>query len=578
MTDADGNLRNGTVSGWAWVALAAVIAAGAAARAWLLWSTSLIPGMNGGYYLIQSRALLEHGTLGIPDLPLTFLVQASFAKLLQLATVRSSEDCIFLSVRLCDAALPPLAAVPVFLLGRTWCARAGRGVWPAVAAAALVALGMPALSMVGDFEKNSLGMVWLAALVVALHGWMARRSRGRAAAVVAFLGLCGLTHIGVFGAALTLTALTWGADLALLPGKDGLKTLHDIGVATVAGAAMVALVAGIVLWKFDPARIQRLAGALSSPLEFLQTGGHNAGPGHDPGAFAPPRGAAGRLRPPPGMPGFADRRRMGPPGGGMHPGDLSSWPFFLAAAGALVLPLRRRRQMPDADRAVTIGCAVTLMILTGPWVGGDVRMRLQLIAMIPAAFAAAYVLANLPGRWTAPACSAALVALVAATSAPLVKRGGHPAISADALAELRALARYVAQPDRTLVVARHGLEWWTAWTLHTRVAQARAVRAADWSKYGAVYFIREKGGDMRGANRPEGNGPMGGPVGAPPMMGAAIPDGAEILHDGVHFTLARVGAPPEGQARSFGEMKPPDQPPPGQGATSRSQGAEGLSQ
>jgi len=155
--------------------LLTVVAAGIAARAWLLWSTPLVPGMNGGYYLVQARALLEHGRLGIPDLPLTFILQATVAKLLQLLTGRGLESSVLPSVRLCDALLPPLVAVPVFLLGRIWCVQNNRGVWPAVVAAAGVALGTPALTMVGDFEKNSLGLVWLAGLVFALHAWTARR-------------------------------------------------------------------------------------------------------------------------------------------------------------------------------------------------------------------------------------------------------------------------------------------------------------------------------------------------------------------------------------------------------------------
>ena len=62
----------------------AVVIAAVVARAWLLWSTALVPGMNGGYYPVQARALLEHSGLGFPDLPLTFLLQAGFVKFLHL--------------------------------------------------------------------------------------------------------------------------------------------------------------------------------------------------------------------------------------------------------------------------------------------------------------------------------------------------------------------------------------------------------------------------------------------------------------------------------------------------------------
>ena len=548
--------------------MAGVVAAAAAARSWLLWSTPLIPGRNGGYYLIQARALLEHGKLGIPDLPLNFVVQASFAKLLQLVTGRGLEACIPASVRLCDAFLPALAAVPVFLLGRRWCAQAGRSSWPAAAAAVVAVLGAPALSMVGDFEKNSLGLVWLAGLIVALHAWMAQRTRGRAAAVLVFLGLCGLTHIGVFGAALALTALTWTADLALLRGREGLKTLYHVGAVALCGALVVGTAAGIVLWKFDPARIRRLAGALSNPVVFFQNGGHtdNRGPG-----FQPPAGGAGvpdRFGPPPGdgqplfarngRPDFAAAGHRPPMGPGlMGPSSgVSTGVFALIVAGALGLSWYRRKTLSAADRASVIGCSVALLFLTGPWVGGDVSGRFQLIAMIPAAFTLAFILAHLPGKGSAPLCAVALLALVAATSVPLLRRGGQPAISAAAADELRTLASSLANPEKTLVVAPHGLEWWVAWTLHTHVAQPRAVQASDWTTYDTVLFIQEKRRD-RGApggmtgphGPPPGLGGPGGfngpPGGGPPMMGERIPDGAETVHDGTYFKLARVTQPTE---------------------------------
>ncbi len=42
------------------------------ARAWLHFTTSYVPGLNGGCYLVQARSLIEHGVLGIRDVPLMF--------------------------------------------------------------------------------------------------------------------------------------------------------------------------------------------------------------------------------------------------------------------------------------------------------------------------------------------------------------------------------------------------------------------------------------------------------------------------------------------------------------------------
>jgi hypothetical protein len=185
-----------------------------------------------------------------------------------------------------------------------------------------------------------------------------------------------------------------------------------------------------------------------------------------------------------------------------------------------------------------------------------------------ACFCVAFALAHLPGRWaegaeraSPPSCSPRPHLCCSEGAAR-----HHP----EAAQELRTLSRCVSQPGRTLVVARHGLEWWTAWTLHTHVAQARALRAEDWSKYAEVLFLEEKGAGGRDRGGPGGFAPpggrggrerpppgfggpsraggpsgFGGPGGAPPMMEAEIPQSAEVLHNGTYFRLARVREAPD---------------------------------
>ncbi len=53
--------------------------AAVAGRAWLLFGTPYMLGVNGAYYLVQARAILERGVLGLSDLPLIFYLQAGLA-------------------------------------------------------------------------------------------------------------------------------------------------------------------------------------------------------------------------------------------------------------------------------------------------------------------------------------------------------------------------------------------------------------------------------------------------------------------------------------------------------------------
>src|SRR6185437_2684148 len=179
-----------------WLLVSAIVFIGAALRALLLYSTTLVPGINGAYYLVQARSLIVLGKLGIPDLPLTFTVQAMLAKIVQWISGASLESSIVFAVKCADTILPPLVAIPVFALVRQWSRSTGAGNWVPACAALAAAAGAPALMMVGDFQKNSLALLWLAALLWSWHQWLEQPSFKRAVLPVLFLGLIGITHIG----------------------------------------------------------------------------------------------------------------------------------------------------------------------------------------------------------------------------------------------------------------------------------------------------------------------------------------------------------------------------------------------
>lgn len=521
------------------IGLAFVILAVALARAALLFGTPLVPGMNGAYYLVQARSILEHGALGIPDLPLTFYLQAALAWLVEAVGGGSREASIVLAVKLADAALPALAAIPVYLLVRRWAGEGGAPGWLAPLAAALATLNGAMLRMVGDFEKNSLGLVWLVALLLALHGWMRRPTRRAAALLLVFWGLAALTHIAVFGASIVFGGLAL-LFFAAARGRCAWRALLP-----VAGTALaVLLLAGMVtLWKFDPQRIHRLLYALGHPADYL--GGANL-----PGSGVHPGGGG-----PPGFPG---------PGGGRFR-LMQSGPFLIfgtIAVAALAVCWRRRRELPEADRCVAAACAVGVLILTGPWVQGDKAERLQLVAVMPAVLAGTFALIH----WKRPRLRAVVAAMATAAvlvpSALAIRQGGRAVVTEEAVAELRGLAPSIERPEKTLVSARHGLEWWAAWTLGTRIAQSTALRSSDWETYSAVYFLRSQGGGEMG---PPGGGPgglgvlrwldrRGRPGGAPPAPPGAGNGGA--AHRGGDFAPPfageRHGPPPGGFDRPGG--------------------------
>ena len=489
------------------MALGAIIVAGVAMRAWLLFSTPWMPGINGAYYLVQARALLERGALGIPDMPLLFHLHAALAWLVSAVFAQPPDAAIMLAVKCCDAVLPPLAALPVFVLTRRWATHLGRpcNAVP-LAAAALAVLSFPLIGMVGDYQKNSLAIVWLAAFVVALNTWLERQDARSAIWLLACVVLLGLTHIGVLGSALLLAGVivfSWFA----FGGR-----LRTGAIFWAVGAAVVlALSVLLVLWKFDPARVYRLVGAATNPAQF----------------------ASGSPIPMP-MPGGAFVLFR----------SLPLVLFAIATVPALWLVWRTRRELRAADAAVVAGSALTALALSGPWFPFEKAMRFQLIALIPGVLAGGFALLHITTRWRRNlALSAALLILIGPALPQLIE-GGRPVLSGAALTELASLRPLVPRPDRSLISTQHGVEWWTAWLLRIRIAQGNALGPDDWQKFESVYFLEVANGlqlpGRLGQRLPGGSKPFMPPA----FMALPIPADASIIYSGPHLKLALVSQAP----------------------------------
>lgn len=517
-------------SGKSWISVLPIVGimmVAATARAWLLLGTQYMPGMNGAYYLVQTRSLIERGVLAIPDMPLTFHLYAALAWLLANVSTLSQAEAIVWIVKLCDAALPPLVALPVFVLVRRWSKGRGQGDAVPLAAAALSCLAAPCLHVVGDLQKNSLALVGFAALVLTLHCWLSAPTPRRGVAVLACLPLIGLTHIGVLGAAVILLTCVMLTFTALSAGS---VPWRHVMPWMVAGTVLLGLTMGLVLWKFDAARIHRLMTALTNPAKFSSDGLQMP---------VPPDGGMNALR------------------------WLQSIGFAVAVIPGLVVAWRHRGKLHPADVALITGASITVLAMTCPWFSMDKAIRFHLIAYLPAIVVAAFSVLYIPWAWPRRCVVGAALLIGIVTTLPIFRHGGSAILSDAAMIELRSLTKHISQPERTLVCARHGLEWWTAWFLRTRITQASALKPEDWRRYDSVYFLEIKFGLQMPLGAPGGHPPGFGPgrfkppgPGVPygilpppttrpnPMMSAPIPADAEVVHDGACLRLARIPTPP----------------------------------
>jgi hypothetical protein len=247
-----------------------------------------------------------------------------------------------------------------------------------------------------------------------------------------------------------------------------------------------------------------------------------------------------------------------PPGMGIikwAPGIL----LVTLAVTALCVAWRRRTRLSPADFAVVCGAAAITLVLGGPFYDFDKGIRFLLIAAVPAAVTVSFLLAQMPaGRWRS-GLSVVLGGAVLVSAVFYVRNGRGPSISPAAADELREVAASLPPNSRMLVVARHGLEWWAAWILHTHIAQPRAVKPEDWTKFDHVFYLVEKertgfgppmGGPQGGPQGGMRAGPRGGNGGPPPGGGmpaglfeTRVPEGSVAVHEGRFFRLSDAPTP-----------------------------------
>lgn len=567
-----GRVRRGWV---VWLVLAAVVIAGGVYLRMRINFGSALPGtMDAAYYPVQARHLVEHGRLMYDDMPLLFVMQGVTAKVISVVTGQAFDPVALFVSRAMDCILGPLAALFVVLMGRRIALggsaggdggfSSGRKVYLAALAAAcagvFAVVCTSQLRLASDFQKNSLGLVWLAAAVWAMHEAMMRTSRSlqggtvmgaiRAAAgpwLVAgtMVVLSVLTHYGAFGAA-ALTVGLIGLCYAALTVRTSVKVLLlSIG----AGAVLAAGTFGL-LWLFAPTRAERLMQFPSIIFDrnsFSWSslfGGSSASNAGGPGGFGGRGGGPGG---------------RGGPGGGGPGGDLLpivQGVYFTVIPGMLgmiALWLRSRtggHKVPAADVAVCLGSGLAALALACPLINMEYANRLTIMASVPAALCLTPLLVRLTisqklivsavGTLAALAIAGVSIAGVmgdrgrggpggpgggggpggmAGMGGPGGPGGGGPGggvMNEQLAAEMVSLREHIPNPEKTLIVAAHGVEWWAAFYLHTPVRMGQIPKNA-YDRYDRVLVLQSRGGP--GGGGPGGGGPGGGGRGGRGDMG-----------------------------------------------------------
>ncbi len=532
---------------------------GAATRLILNFHHAYPPGTNGGYYPVQVRSLIETGSLAFPDQPFVFRLQASVALLLGGLSNLNRDAAVLLAVRMVDAVVPALIAVPVFLLVRT--ILDARTPWrrPAVFLFTLAAVLSPGLlRMSSELTKNGVGMVWVALCILGVlrltlsitgdDGNRIRNVIGWGTVAVAGLVLSALTHSGAFGVALLFS----GVGLVVLVAVSVLSGTSRIGNIRLIGIFLV--LAAILVLLFSPVsagseKLRRVTALARGPLRLFEMPvvltRFGALPPPSPQARPippdrhPPQAAN---MPSPAAEGIAPTNRR--PSPLVAAGNLTVFFTHIAAAALLVLLISRRKTVV-AWIPVGTAAAATGLFLTSPLIGIEWADRFRLMADLPFLITTAILIRMffLPssthtGQSTsaqppliAPKLfMAAFFAASAFMSISTMATLPGPEIDEDTERDIIAIDECLGS-SHTLLVARHGLEWWTAWVTHRPVAQQIGLETSDWNEYDRVVYLKE--------NRVDSDGPTGTGTG-----GMSVPENVMEIYEGSRLIALEVPSPP----------------------------------
>lgn len=420
----------------AWVPSVALSAALIALVAWsfqqrwqLLTASPFPLGVDGYFYPIQLRSLLDRGELAYPASPLAFYLLAPFAALWGPLT----------GAKLGAALLGAAIAGPAYGVG----ARLGGGRGAGLVAAVLATTSVGSAYLTIEFVKNSIGLtVALTALWLALRA-TERPTSARIACAAGGLLAAYATHKMAAAIVLVIAIPAALAARAAHGALRGRRLLYVLGgLVLIAAAALV--IGAVSPQRFLSAADARLIGGLVSTT---------------------PRWTAPALVFPTGELALGHDALLGLV---LAIAALLARPLRARLAGAI--PASQRRDAAPAPAAVTAAAWPILVLALAiglPFLAVTDRQglgfRLRIAAFVPAALAAAIVARALVARWVHhDAALAALAVALAVVRQPGSRLDGeivtHPAL----VTAVQALNGHIPA-GATLIVPERHIAFMVAW-------------------------------------------------------------------------------------------------------------------
>jgi hypothetical protein len=440
----------------------------------------LIPGMNGGYYPLQVRSILENGSMGFSDMPLYFYLNAAVVKVVSFITPTDIDTIILLTVKILDSLFLPLLLLPFYYLVKNLGARKKLSLFSEAIIALFVVLSSSPLMFTSDLQKNGFAMPFMVGTLGFLIGYIFNKDKKDLWWALILLILTALSHFGVFSVTLAFIII----GFIFFKGKKAFLPTFLVMVFSLA-----------VIAVFDTDRAARLLSfgtvAFRDPILFVA--------------------------PPP---------------------EMTNLLFSYILLGLGLYFLLKKEQVFNADEKKVLAALLSgMVILSFPFINADYARRLMLMLFVPQAIVLAMV-------WKAFSKKMKIIIPLLLVLFSIIPGFGvvkmkQPILTSQAYADLVRLKPLVEASDSSIVIARHGLEWWAGWALQSNIGNEKGVDDLLFQKYVDIFFLKQKKGQYQ--ERPLNSQPRSR-IQPPPLKQPELPlESAVKIHSSDFFDLYKWG-------------------------------------
>jgi len=413
----------------------------------------ILAGVDGPYYPLQVRGILENFHLSLPDMPLLFILEALLARFFQLLHLGTIDECIILAIAFTDVILTPIVVIPVFLLSKELNKGKTKFLTYLIACYSIINI-TTILRFTNNFQKNSIGVVLVFFYLYFLFKIFKYSKKKDIYYALGFLLACTLTHFGSASIALLMTGVLFITS-AIMNKKVFISFSYNKIIILISFATFFLT----TLFIFDYARFERLLylplKIFESPVILMILDGYNIGKSFNPLNLISPN---------------------------------------LLAIPALLLFISIRKKIEKEIKIMGVGLLISTFILASPLIGIEWAERFYMMSYIPITIIYVILFNKVTKKWTLIFPAFLFILLISFSLLGGYKNSMLPSITNEAYEELKEIKNKVPLNEEVAIVSGQGLKILASWEFRTKGIAPYLLLKNDLLQYDAVYFLIQKNG------------------------------------------------------------------------------------